>query len=104
LIRRYEGGRYFKACFLHSPVVSLNKKLYSIWPFSITYIHVYTCTILPQVSSLQSSGYGKNGFLKHFWVGYLSVESIEGGDAAPDGRRPSEGMQDMLVWNMIQKL
>ena len=36
-------------------------------------------------------------------VGYLREENVEGGNAAPDGRTPLEGMQNMLVWIRIQK-
>ena len=51
-----------------------------------------------------SAEWVQNGFLNHFRPGYLRVESVEGGDATPDGRTPLEGMQDMLVWSRIQKL
>jgi len=62
-----------------------------------------------RLSSSRAEGYDglgmsaewfQSGFPDHFWVGHLSVESTEGGDAAPS----SEGMQDMLVLNRIQKL
>ena len=28
------------------------------------------------------------------------MESVEGGDGAPDGKTTLEGMQNMLVWSM----